>query len=252
MDQSAQYGQMEFNLPHDVVKLPSGGVFYKPKKESLKVGYLTASDENILMSNVIAQEGFVQTLLRQKIYEPGFDITQLLNCDVEAILLFLRNTSFGDEYDFKVNDPKTNIKFDVTIKMDRVKVKEAENLPDENGHFTFILPKSKKTIKLRLLNLGDNLQLEKLQENYPNGMVVPIITSRLEKAIVSIDGDSNKENISKFVSQMPIIDSKEIRRFLKTCEPQLDLNKKVKTPSGEEVDVQITFGVEFFRPFFSI
>jgi hypothetical protein len=26
---------MEFNLPHDVVKLPSGGVFYKPKKESL-------------------------------------------------------------------------------------------------------------------------------------------------------------------------------------------------------------------------
>jgi len=42
MDQSAQYGQMDFNLPHDVVSLPSKGIFYKPKKESLKVGFLTA------------------------------------------------------------------------------------------------------------------------------------------------------------------------------------------------------------------
>ena len=47
----AEYGQMEFNLPHDVVKLPSGGIFYKSKKKSVKVGYLTASDENTL-SNI--------------------------------------------------------------------------------------------------------------------------------------------------------------------------------------------------------
>jgi hypothetical protein len=50
MDQSLEYGQMSFNLPHDVVKLPSKGIFYTPKKESVKVGYLTASDENLLMS----------------------------------------------------------------------------------------------------------------------------------------------------------------------------------------------------------
>jgi hypothetical protein len=42
MEQSQIYGQMDFNLPHDVVSLPSKGVFYKPRKESLKVGYLTA------------------------------------------------------------------------------------------------------------------------------------------------------------------------------------------------------------------
>jgi hypothetical protein len=33
-----------FNLPHDVVVLPSGGKFYKSKKKSVKIGYLTASD----------------------------------------------------------------------------------------------------------------------------------------------------------------------------------------------------------------
>ena len=44
-------GQQNFNLPHDVVPLPSGGEFYKSKKKSVKVGYLTAADENII-SNV--------------------------------------------------------------------------------------------------------------------------------------------------------------------------------------------------------
>ena len=42
-----EIGQMNFNLPHDVVMLPSRGKFYKSKKKSVKVGYLTASDENI-------------------------------------------------------------------------------------------------------------------------------------------------------------------------------------------------------------
>jgi hypothetical protein len=48
-NQSSQYGQQNFSLPHDVVPLPSGGVFYKNKKNAVKVGYLTANDENILM-----------------------------------------------------------------------------------------------------------------------------------------------------------------------------------------------------------
>ena len=56
MDQSTQYGQMDFNLPHDIVSLPSKGIYYKPKKESLKVGYLTANDENILMSQNTPKE----------------------------------------------------------------------------------------------------------------------------------------------------------------------------------------------------
>ena len=41
-------GQAEFNLPHDVIQLPTQGKFYKSKKKSIKVGYLTAVDENIL------------------------------------------------------------------------------------------------------------------------------------------------------------------------------------------------------------
>jgi hypothetical protein len=43
-------GQDNFSLPHDIVSLPSQGIFYKNKKKSVKVGFLTAADENIIAS----------------------------------------------------------------------------------------------------------------------------------------------------------------------------------------------------------
>ena len=66
-DQSREYGQMNMTLPHDVVPLPSGGLFYKNRKKSVKVGYLTAADENILMAG---GQDIALTLLRSKIFEP--------------------------------------------------------------------------------------------------------------------------------------------------------------------------------------
>jgi len=252
MDQSTQYGQMDFNLPHDIVKLPSGGVFYKPKKESLKVGYLTANDENLLASPNILNDGLIYNLLKNKIYEPGFDVNQLLDVDVQAILIFLRNTSFGSEYDYKLKDPRTDLYFDATIIVEQIKIKDAEILPDENGFFNFLLPKTKKNVKLKLLNLGDERELDKMKDLYPENMVAPIVTKRLEKSIISVEGDNNREVISKFITQIPISDSKDLRKFLKKCEPTLDLVKDVIAPSGERVAVNVTFGAEFFRPFFGI
>ena len=67
---------------------------------------------------------------------------------------------------------------------------------------------------------------------------------------MELEGDVDKGKIAKFVSQMPISDSKDLRKFISECEPKLDLDRKVMAPSGEMVDVKIAFGVEFFRPFF--
>ena len=53
-----------FNLPHDVVQLPSGGIFYKSKKKSIKVGYLTANDENILIGATQNQNIIINLFLQ--------------------------------------------------------------------------------------------------------------------------------------------------------------------------------------------
>jgi hypothetical protein len=252
MEQSQIYGQMDFNLPHDVVNLPSKGIFYKPKKESLKVGYLTANDENLLMSQNTPKEGIVVSLLKNKIYEPGFDVTQLIDVDVQAILIFLRNTAFGPEYNFKLKDPANGNEFDTALLIDEINYLGATHSPNEDGFFKTTLPKSNSSVTCKILNLREENIIQEIQNNYPKNMVAPTITKRIEMQIVELNGDSNREKISKFVNQMPIQDSKHLRKFLRECEPKLDLIKTISAPSGEKVIVEITFGVEFFRPFFSI
>jgi hypothetical protein len=252
MDQSVLYGQQDFNLPHDIVKLPSKGIYYSPKKEAIKVGYLTAADENILMSQNNSKDGVIHTLLKHKIYEPNFGIDQLLDVDVSAILIFLRNTAFGSEYTYTLTDPATDKKFEVTILLDELKYIDSPHKPDNEGYFTTKLPKSEKLIKVKLLNWGESKQIDKTLENYPKGMIAPVVTKKLEQQIVEIEGNRDKILISNFIKNMPIIDSKHIRKFIQECEPSIDLKKEVIAPSGEKVTFNMSFGVEFFRPFFSI
>ena len=248
-----EYGQIDFNLPHDVVPLPSKGVFYPSKKKSVKIGYLTAADENVLLTfdgNKTIKETIILPLLRNKLYEPDLRPEDLLDGDIEAILIFLRNTSFGSTYNLTLIDPKTKNNFEANIELDELNIKRPEVSPDNDGTFTTTLPKSGATVKLKPLNLRDTLEIEKTLDSYPMGRVAPIITLRLNKQIVELNGSQDRNEISKFIETMPIMDSKHVRNFLSKNEPRLDLEKEVIAPSGERVGVTINFGVEFFRPFF--
>ena len=129
-------------------------------------------------------------------------------------------------------------------------IKQTQVKPDENGLFTTKLPKTGVTVKLRPLNYGDNIEIEKMELAYPVGRVVPKSTWRLNKQIVEIDGNNNPGDISMFIEQLPIMDSKYIRNFMRDNQPSLDLSRTVIAPSGELVSFEIAFGVEFFRPFF--
>jgi len=252
MEQNAYtVGQENFNLPHDVVELPSKGLFYKSKKKSVKVGYLTASDENFIVNTFKGGSGnIVLTLLRNKVYEHDLRPEELLEGDVEAILIFLRNTSFGPEYTISLTDPITGKPFTTTIILDELNIKRPNHQPDDNGLFITKLPKSEATVKLRVLTYSELIELDKQAEQYPQNITPPKITWRLNKQIVELNGSQDREQISKFIESMPIMDSKYIRNFLKENQPSLDLTQTVQAPSGELVSFEITFGVEFFRPFF--
>jgi hypothetical protein len=254
MDQDLiNYGQQNFSLPHDIVPLPSGGVFYKSKKKAVKVGYLTASDENILANmdgRKSINEAIVIPLLRSKLYEPDIRPEELLEGDVEAILLFLRNTSFGPEYNIVTTDPKTKQQFEASIMLDELNINKPKVQPDENGLYDVKLPMSGKNVKLKLLSLMDTINIDNIVDKYPKGYAAPIITTRLNKMVAEVDGNTDQGEIALFCQNMPIGDSKFIRKFMRENEPRLDLNRSVIAPSGEKVDVTIAFGVEFFRPFF--
>jgi hypothetical protein len=245
-NQSRDFGQENFTLPHDVVQLPSQGVFYKNKKKAIKVGYLTASDENILMGGA---NDLTMTLLRAKIYEPDIKVEDLIEGDVEAILIFLRNTAFGPEMTLNVTDPTTKKQFQTTVMLDELSIISNQK-PNEDGSFTVMLPKSQSTIKVKPLSYGEIQDINRMASTYPQGRVVPRVTWRMEKEILVIDGSRDKAQIAKFIESMPIADSKFIRTFMNENEPRLDMNKTIMAPSGEKLTVNVGFGVDFFRPFF--
>lgn len=246
MEDITQYGQENFSMPHDVVQLPSRGIFYKNKKSSVKVGYLTAADENILMGR---SDDVTMQLLRNKLYEPGMKPEELLEGDIEAILIFLRNTSFGPEMEMSLKDPVTGNEFKTQVLLDELNINKGAE-PDTDGTFSATLPVSGVQVKLKPLTYGDGLELRKIFESYPQGRVVPRVTMRLVKEIQSINGNTDKGEITKFVEQMPIADSKFIKKFMNENEPRLDMERIVMAPSGEKLTVNVGFGVEFFRPFF--
>ena len=246
-----EVGQENFNLPHDVVSLPTGGIFYKSKKKSVKVGYLTASDENFLLNvNRGSRDNVVVGLLRNKVYERDLRPEELLESDVEALLIFLRNTSFGPEYKLNLLDPQTGRYFEHTEYLDSLNIKETIVPPTENGTFITKLPKSEVTVELRPLTYKELTDLDKQAEEYPTGLVAPKVTWRLTKMIVSINGNNDKGEIARFVESLPIMDSKYIRNFVRDNTPSLNLTRTVMAPSGEKVTLDVAFGVEFFRPFF--
>ena len=247
MNDSIQHGQMDFSLPHDVIQLPSQGIFYKNKKKSVKVGYLTAADENFLFSN---PTDLIYQLVRIKLYEPDMNPDEMLWGDIEAILIFLRNTSFGSEYSFNVTDPETGKRFETTILLDELNIRRPSTTPNEDGTFTITLPVSGDILRVKPLNYGERREVENLVNQYPVGRTAPVITSRLRKIIVDINGETDALVISKYVEAMPIKDSKYVRKFIDDNEPKLELTKTVLAPSGNKVEVPITFGADFFRAFF--
>jgi len=161
-------GQSDFNLPHDVIELPTQGKFYKSKKKSIKVGYLTAADENILAEADLRKnisESIILPILRNKMYEKDLRPEELLDGDVEAILIFLRNTSFGPEYNVAAIDPATDQRFNTSILLDELNYKKTNVEPNEDGLFETTLPVSKRKVTLKLLNYERIIYLPNCNRN---------------------------------------------------------------------------------------
>lgn len=239
-------------IAYDVVQLPSQGVHYSNGKKSLRVAYLTAADENILMSpNLIQSETVIDELLKRKILDKDVSLDEIVEEDRQAILIFLRNTAFGTEYNVTLTDPSTKKQFEAKLDLSVLKVKEFNLEKDSNGEYPFFLPITKKNITFKFLNNSQEKDLQLIKDGGTSN-VVPLNTKRLEMMIKSIDGQRDQMLIYQFIQNLPIRDSQEFKKFVSENKPGLDLIVDVIAPSGEKVPVLVDFGVEFFRPFYGI
>ena len=240
-------------IAFDIVPLPSNGIHYANKKKTLKVAYLTAADENILASpNLMDSNEVIPELLKRKVLDRDIPVDEIVNEDREAILIFLRNTAFGSEYKMNLVDPKTGLGFSHVIDLERVPIKDFTLVEDSNGEYQYFLTKSNIPITFKFLNKKQEDELDKLKDSWSGTAIVPLATKRLEMMIKSVGGVRDAMQIWNFIEKMPIKDSQDFKKFVNENKPGLNLMQKVVTPSGEEVQFKIVFGVEFFRPFFGL
>jgi hypothetical protein len=239
-------------ISYDVVELPSKGIFYTNGKKSVRVGYLTAADENILTSpNLLQSDTVIDELLKRKILDRDFIIDELVLEDRQAILIFLRNTAFGSEYEMELLDPKTGQPFKTKVDLSVLKVKDFSLTADSNGEYSYFMNMSKKNVTFKFLNNIQEKELDKIRDESKTA-VAPVLTKRLEMMIKSVDGMRDQMGIYQFIQNLPIKDSQEFRKFASDNKPGIDLSIDILTPSGEIVKANIDFGVEFFRSFYGI
>ena len=167
-EQSAPTG-----VVYDVIPLPSGGECYPNKMGKVKVAYLTAYDENILVSpNLYRDNKVLDEILKNKLINCPIAPEDLLQGDRDAIILWLRATGYGNDFPITATDNESGKQFDANVDLSKIKFKPFTLKGDENGFFDFETPVGHDKIKFRFLTSGDNDYLNELDDEEKKKSVV--------------------------------------------------------------------------------
>lgn len=161
----SNFNNIDPTLKYDIIQLPSNGQCYRNKIDRVPVAFLTAYDENIITSPNLYKDGLViDYLLKSKVVNSEINVEDLVSGDADAIILYLRATSYGPEFPIVVNDPDTGEQIDTTIDLTKLKPRDFKLVGDENGHFEYTTPILKDKIKFRYLTRKQERQLRQVTE----------------------------------------------------------------------------------------
>lgn len=206
-----------FSESFDVIPLPSKGECYEGNMSTIAVSYLTANDENMIVSPNLYRDGLIlDYLLKAKIKNGNIDPDDLLEGDREAIILWLRATGYGTQYPITVTDTKTGVDFDTVVDLTQIKHKPFVLKGDGFGCFDFTLPVSKDDVKFRFLTHGDIKQIENIDKEEQSNVKKERLLRIVEELNDFIENDDElskdekvklyeaKRNISKWCDKINV------------------------------------------------
>lgn len=188
----ADWSTSNFSESFDVIPLPSRGECYEGNNGTIAVSYLTANDENMIVSPNLYRDGLIlDYLLKAKIKNKNINPDDLLEGDRDAIILWLRATGYGTQYPITVTDNKTGIDFDTVVDLTQIKHKPFVLKGDENGYFDFTLPVTNDNVKFRFLTHGDIKQIMEIE----NEEQVNVKKERLLRMVEELNGFIENDNL---------------------------------------------------------
>ena len=203
---SPDWDALNFSDSFDVIPLPSKGKCYENKMATIAVSYLTANDENMIVSPNLYRDGLIlDYLLKAKINNKNIDPDDLVEGDREAIILWLRATGYGTQYPITVTDNKTGVNFDTVVDLTQIKHKPFVLESDENGYFDYKLPISKDDVKFRFLTHGDIRQIDEIEKEEQ----IDVKKERLAKIADELNNFIENESILNRDEKMKLYEAKK-------------------------------------------
>jgi hypothetical protein len=185
-------GSYNSDATFDVIPLPSKGEAYADKIAKMSVAYLTAYDENMIVSpNLYRDNLIVDYILQEKLLSKEIDPMDLLEGDRDAIILFLRASGYGNEYPIMATDDATGKEFETVVDLSKLKYKDFNLKGDSKGWFPFTLPVSGVEIKFRFPTHRDVVMLKKLEDAEEVKVMKNTISQYVDTLDTFIEGDNN-------------------------------------------------------------
>jgi len=242
----------EFNIPTEVVELPSKGLLYpegSPLAEGkIEMKYMTAKEEDILTNQNYIRQGIVIDKLLQSLIVSKINFEDLLIGDKDAIIIASRILGYGKDYKFTISGEE--IEVDLTTLKEKF-LDESLILSPRKNEFEFTLPYSGNKLTFKLLAQKDDNLIEKEIEGFKKLSKIDNkeLTTRMKQMILSINGESDRPTINSFVDNAFLAkDAKAFREYYNKINPGINTTIQYEFIEGMEEDLEVPINANFFWP----
>jgi hypothetical protein len=253
--------KQEFGLdiPVELVPLPSLGKVYPEgssfhNRDSVEITAMTAREEDILTSRALIKKGTViSELLRSCLVDKRVNVADLLVGDRNALMIAIRITGYGADYDVEIECPSCSTKSKQTFNLAELPVRPLQIEPVSPGLnlFEFMLPMSKKRVQFKFLTGRDEEEISntKTKTQKAGFLNDNTVTTNLMYSIQSIDGVTDRSKISQFVKAMPARDSLALRKYINDNQPDVITKQELMCPNCDHLEeATMPIGASFFWP----
>lgn len=250
----------ESNFTQEVV-LPSRGLLNPEIPEGKLVQRcLMVADQKFLSGSNQSADSAIHQILQRTVTSPeGFDVSKLSIYDTLYLLFKLRILSYGKDYKFRTRCPECGKKIDVVVDLSAVPVEVLDE--DFADRLVVTLPHRGDKVYIKLLTNEDNEEIarevkrrKKRSPEDDSEYILRIVRSIEKVVLTTPNKDGKKEltgsiDLERYISALTSLDASVIMGARDSVTygvtPVAD---SVCPECGEDIELNIAFSSEFFRP----
>lgn len=247
------------DIPTSLVPLPSRGLVYPQEhplhlQDQVEIRGMTTREEDILMSRALIRKGTViSELIKSCMITQGVDVTSLVGGDRNALMVAIRILGYGADYSGHAECPVCQVRNEISVDLNGLEVKDlgVDPIAPGENRFHFKLPKLGADVVFKLLTGREEEEIMAASEAKKKRGIQNdnVITTRLTYSIVSVNGISDKNKLSQFISLMPAQDSNALRFFMDKVEPGMEMKFDFECKACGHTEVMpLPLGPTFFWP----